>query len=178
METGDQWIGTDDAGGTRHPGDHPLHPRPVGLAAHAAAVIGDNIEWTYNLTVPAGQTVSLAYFTIVNASRAGAVAAANALVTPTGFGGQAALGLSQTLLNFGFDQPPVVSVGNAGPVTFIRGGAAIAVAPNLTLTDPDNTTLASATVAIGGGELEAAPKSWPPQPPARASPPATMARGR
>ena len=51
---------------------------------------------------------------------------------------------------------PVVSVGNAGAVTFIRGGAAIAVAPNLTVTDANYTNLASATVSISGGPLDAA----------------------
>ena len=50
---------------------------------------------------------------------------------------------------------PAVSAGNAGAVTFIRGGAAIAVAPNLTLTDPNYTNLASATVSLSGGPLDA-----------------------
>ena len=45
------------------------------------SLIGDNIAWTYSLTVPAGQTVRLASFTIESMSRATAIAEANALVT-------------------------------------------------------------------------------------------------
>ena len=105
--------------------------------------------------MPAGQTVRLAYFTIVTTTPGGGDCRrqrpghAQRLRRPGG-----GLDLSQTLLNFGFDQPPVVSVGNAGPVTFIRGGAAVALAPDLTLSDPDSTTLASATVSISGGPLD------------------------
>ena len=35
------------------------------------AVIGNNVEWSYNLTVPAGQTVELATLTIESDTRAG-----------------------------------------------------------------------------------------------------------
>ena len=37
---------------------------PAGLQPTSVAVTGSNISWTYNITVPAGQTVTLAYFTI------------------------------------------------------------------------------------------------------------------
>ena len=74
---------------------------------------GANISWTYSLTVPAGQTVRLAYLTIVAGTPAAAVSEANALVTPTGFGGQAAAYLTQSQLgslsNFGFDVAPTVT---------------------------------------------------------------------
>ncbi len=72
--------------------------------------------------MPAGQTVRLAYFTIVSPTRAEAIAAANALVTPAGFGGQAAAFLSSADLaalgNFQF--PPVaatVSLNTHSPQT-------------------------------------------------------------
>ena len=68
---------------------------PAGLQPTSVAVTGSNISWTYNITVPAGQTVTLAYFTILSSTQAGAIAAANALVSPGGFGGQAALSLVQ-----------------------------------------------------------------------------------
>ena len=42
---------------------------PAGLEPTSVAVTGSNISWTYNLTVPAGQTVTLAYFTIVSPTR-------------------------------------------------------------------------------------------------------------
>ncbi len=111
----DQWIGTDDAtdGGGTPAVIHYIHG-PAGLQPASVSVIGDNIEWTYNLTVPAGQTVRLAYFTIVNSSRSAAVAAANALVTPSGFGGQAAAFLTSgelaSLADFAFPVPDLTVV--------------------------------------------------------------------
>ncbi len=63
--------------------------------------------------------------------------------------------LTILLTHFGMSVgPPVVSVGNAGPVTFVQGGTVVAVAPNLTLSDPESLTLSSATVAISGGLLD------------------------
>jgi hypothetical protein len=118
----DQWIGTDDAtdGGGTPAIIHYIHG-PAGLQPASVSVIGDNIEWTYNLTVPAGQTVRLAYFTIVNTTRAGAIAAANALVSPAGFGGQAGAFLSSTevasLANFLFPPLATVALNTHGPRT-------------------------------------------------------------
>jgi hypothetical protein len=90
VEATDEWIGTDDADGSGSPAViHYIHG-PLGLQPVSVDVIGDNIVWTYNITVGAGQTLRLANFTIVGATEAEAVAAANALVTRTGFGGQAA----------------------------------------------------------------------------------------
>ena len=100
----DQWIGTDNGNGG--PAVITFIHGPLGLVPTSVSLVGDNITWTYSLTVPAGQTVELAYFTIVGASRAGAIAAANTLVTGTAFGGHAADYLSSTdlsrLANFSF----------------------------------------------------------------------------
>lgn len=78
-------------------------------------VIEDNIEWTYNLTVPANSTVRLAHFTILDTTRAGAEADANALVTGAGFGGEAASFLTPSelasLANFDFSTTDVDVVG-------------------------------------------------------------------
>ena len=105
----DQWIGTDDADGTGTPAIiHYIHG-PLGLKPGSVSLVGDNIQWTYNLTVPAGQTVRLAYLTIVSTTRAVAVAAADTLVSAYGFGGQAAAFLTpdelSSLGNFVFPQP-------------------------------------------------------------------------
>jgi uncharacterized repeat protein (TIGR01451 family) len=106
----DQWIGTD--GGSTPAIISYIHG-PSGLQPSTVGVTGANIFWTYSLTVPAGQTVSLAYLTIVAATPAAAVAEANALVTPSGFGGQAAAYLTasqlSSIVNFGFDVPPTVT---------------------------------------------------------------------
>ena len=112
LETTDQWIGTDDADGTGTPAViHYIHG-PNGLKPTSATRTGDNIEWTYSLTVPAGMTLRLAHFTILADHRADAVAAANALVATGGFGGQAAAFLSPAergaIVNFFYNDPPAL----------------------------------------------------------------------
>jgi hypothetical protein len=119
VESSDQWIGTDGNGTPAIV--HYIHG-PGGLKPSSVGLIGDNIQWTYNLTVPAGQTVQLAYFTIVSPTRTEAVAAAQAMVTRVGFDGQATAFLSSadaaSLGNFQF--PPItatVSLNAHSPLT-------------------------------------------------------------
>jgi hypothetical protein len=160
----DQWIGTDDASdGSGTPAViHYIHGPASLLTPVSANLIGDNIEWTYNLTVPAGQTVQLAYFTIVATTRAAAIAAANALVTPSGFGGQAAAFLSpvelQSLVNYistntapvlipaepqgTTDEDTPVTVGLSG--TFINNGPG-----TTTITDPDPGAIVGGIAVVG-----------------------------
>ena len=52
----DQWIGTDGGGS---PAMIHYIRGPAGLQPTSVAVTGSNILWTYNITVPAGQTVTL-----------------------------------------------------------------------------------------------------------------------
>ncbi len=113
IETTDQWIGTDDGDGTGSPAIiHFIHG-PLGLQPTLVVRTGDNIEWTYDVTVPAGKTVRLATLTIVATTRAQAEAAAAALVNPFGFGGQAAEFLSsdelRSLANFAFYTSPTIN---------------------------------------------------------------------
>ncbi|MCY2987786.1 MAG: FG-GAP-like repeat-containing protein [Planctomycetota bacterium] len=114
LESTDQWIGTDDADGSGTPAViHYLHG-PSGLRPSSVIRTGDNLEWTYDLTVLAGQTVRLAGFTILATSRTAAIAAAGALIDGSGFHGHAADFLTSvelgSIANFGVDvTPPVVS---------------------------------------------------------------------
>src|SRR5208283_387331 len=100
----DEWIGTVDGSGAPYIVNF-IHG-PLGLDPSSVTVVGDNIQWTYNLTVPAGQTTQLAYLTILATTQASAIASANALVASNGFGDQAAVFLSQSqepsLANFVF----------------------------------------------------------------------------
>ena len=143
----DQWIGTDDADGTGTPAViHYIHG-PAGLKPSSVSVNGDNITWTYNLTIPAGQTVELACFTIVNSSRTEAVAAANALVTASGFQNQAAAFLTSTdlssLANFRFlTSSSLVIAAGSGIGTY--GGTTTATA---TLTS-DGLPIQNATISF------------------------------
>ena len=146
IEPTDQWIGTDDADGTGSPAViHYIHG-PSGLQPTSVIRTGDNIEWTYTLTVPAGQTVRLASLTILNASRAGAVAAADALVSSSGFGGQAAAFLTdpeqQSLVNFGFidSTPP-----NATSFVPADDATSVGLNANLVATFSENIQKGTAT---------------------------------
>ena len=91
----DQWVGTDDANATGgapaiiHLIHGPSGLVPVSTGANLMTVTGDSIIWAYNLTVPAGQTLRLAEFTIENATQAGAQADVAALSSGTAFGGEA-----------------------------------------------------------------------------------------
>ncbi|MCA9020052.1 MAG: hypothetical protein KDA74_07925, partial [Planctomycetaceae bacterium] len=106
IEPTDLWIGTDDADGSGTPAIiHYIHG-PQGLIPLTVELVGDNIVWTYEITVDPGETVRLAHFTILEESRADAEAAANGLVASTGFTGEAASFLSgeelASLQNFQF----------------------------------------------------------------------------
>ena len=94
--TSDEWVGTDGGPGTT--AVISIIHGPEGLVPTSEDIVGDNIEWTYSITVQPGQTLDLGTFTIQASSEANAIAEANALVTPTGFGGQAAEFLSSSAL--------------------------------------------------------------------------------
>ncbi|MFO1000538.1 MAG: LamG-like jellyroll fold domain-containing protein [Planctomycetaceae bacterium] len=110
VEPTDLWFGTDDADGTGTPAIVHLLHGPFGLRPSTVNVIEDNVEWTYDLTIPAGETKRLASFTVLGTTRAEAIAAANVLVTNTAFGGEAAAYLTAdemaSLANFEFNSAP------------------------------------------------------------------------
>jgi hypothetical protein len=110
VEPTDLWFGTDDVDGTGTPAIIHLLHGPFALQPSSVNVIGDNVEWTYDLIVPAGETKRLASFTVLGTTRAEAIAAANVLVTSNGFGGEAAAFLTQdelnSLANFQFNMAP------------------------------------------------------------------------
>jgi hypothetical protein len=102
-EVSDEWIGTH--GGTTPPVIHYLHG-PAGLLPASVTVSGDNVAWTFAVTVPAGQTMKLGTLTILADTAAAASTAAGILVTPTAFADHAADFLSaadqRALANFQF----------------------------------------------------------------------------
>ncbi len=109
---------TDDADSTGTPAIIHFDSRAASLTPTSVQVVGDNVEWTYSLTVGAGETKRLAYFTVLGTTRTAAIAAANALVTPNGFGGQAAAFLTagelESLANFDFNvAPTAIALQNA-----------------------------------------------------------------
>ena len=89
VETTDQWIGTGDGDNSGAPEIIHFVHGPFGLQPTSVNVVDDNIEWTYDITVAAGETLRLAHFTILDATQAGAEADAEALVGTVSFGGQA-----------------------------------------------------------------------------------------
>ena len=129
VEPTDLWIGTDDADGSDTPAIvHYIHG-PQGLIPATIELLGDNIYWTYEITVDPGETVRLAYLTILGDNRADVEAAANALVSSTGFTGEAGSFLTggelTSLLNFQFDSvpgdPPTVVYVNSNFINPVAG---------------------------------------------------------
>ena len=106
VSTNDEWIGTD---GNGTPAIITYIDGPLSLQPTAVSLSGGNLQWTFNIAVAAGQTVNLAYFTIVAPTTTAAEAAANVLVGSGGFGGQAGTFLSttelQSLANFANPSP-------------------------------------------------------------------------
>ena len=164
VEVTDQWIGTDDADGSgRAAVIHYVHG-PSGLQPASVQVVGDNIEWTYNLTVPANSTVRLGTFTILDTTRAGAEADAAVLVTSGGFGGQAAAFLTagelSSLANFQFNANPTISdiVDQStnedvtlANVAFTVGDAETAVASlTVSAASSDTTLFPAGSITFGG----------------------------
>ena len=93
----------------RHPAIVIYLHGPLSLQPTSLTLNGDDLQWTYSITVVPGASVNLAYFTIVATTSAAAVAEANALVTGSGFGDQAGAFLSaaelQSLANFANPSP-------------------------------------------------------------------------
>ncbi len=113
VEPTDQWFGTDGGPGTSAV-IHIIQGPAASLRPTAVQVTGDNVSWTYQLTVEIGQTVRLGYFTIVADTGEAAIDAAAALIVPGGFAGQAGAFLSpeeeQSLVNFlNTNQVPVLT---------------------------------------------------------------------
>jgi len=143
-----QWIGTDDADGSGTPAViHYIHG-PQGLQPTAVEVSGDNLRWTYSITVLPGQTVRLAYFTIVAPTRAQATAAAHAVVARNDFGGQAAAYLTTdelaSLANFDF------SSAVAGRYVFYNNSAFDGQNPAANAADDDAITPDKTPLLPGG----------------------------
>jgi uncharacterized repeat protein (TIGR01451 family) len=113
----DQWIGIDGGVDGASPAVIQYIHGPSGLKPSSVEVVRGNVAWTYNLTVPAGQTVELGCLTIVADTRAQAISEAGTLVTQTGFGGHAgdflSAGSLAALANFQFLIAPTVSVTRA-----------------------------------------------------------------
>ncbi|MFO1001424.1 MAG: fibrinogen-like YCDxxxxGGGW domain-containing protein [Planctomycetaceae bacterium] len=157
VEPTDLWFGTDDADGTGTPAIIHLLHGPFGLQPTSVNVIEDNVEWTYNLTVAAGETKRLASFTVLGTTRAEAIAAANALVTTNGFGGEAAAFLTTdelaSLANFQFNTAPTDIALSA--TSAAENNVVGAVVGTFSSTDPnlaDGDTFSYSLVAGTGSE--------------------------
>jgi hypothetical protein len=140
IETTDQWIGTDDANNAGTPAIiHYIHG-PSGLQPSNVVLNGDNIEWTYQITVAAGSTLRLAHYAILAPTRAQAQAAAQVLVTNKAFGGQAAAFLDAnelaSLTNFQFNNAPYV-----GSILVDDGAAERSLVKSLTVVFSTEVTL-------------------------------------
>ena len=154
----DRWIGTDDADGTGTPAIiHYLHG-PGGLQPSDVQVVGDNIFWEYNLTVPAGETVRLAHFTILGNTRTQVEAAADTLVANQGFGEEAAAYLTPaelaSLANFVFNTSPTITSNGGGDTAAVSVPENTAAVTTVTATDPESPPPLAYSI-LGGADAAA-----------------------
>ncbi|MFO0999029.1 MAG: hypothetical protein U0936_01720 [Planctomycetaceae bacterium] len=156
VEPTDLWFGTDDGDGTGTPAIIHLLHAGSGLQPFSVNVIEDNVEWSYSLTVPAGETKRLAHFTVLGSTRAAAIAAVNALVTESGFAGEAAAFLDAgelgSIVNFQFDIAPVDVV--LSPSAVAENLPAGAVVGKLSSVDPGDTSGFTYTLVSGDGDTD------------------------
>ena len=132
----DMWFAT-DAGGSGTAVVHCFRSF-YGLKPTTVSLVGDNVTWTFSLTVPAGQTRELGYFTLQAPDRTQALSQIGALMDANGFLDTAALGLNagdlSSLVNFQFDRPPTdITLSNAT----LPEDQAGAVVGTLATVDPD-----------------------------------------
>lgn len=111
LETSDMWFGTDDNEGSQTSAIIHIVHGPSGQAPVSIISTGDNVAWTYDLTIPANQSVGLVHYVVCAPTRAEAVASVNRLVDGFGFGGQASAFLTaeelSRLVNFQLGAPPI-----------------------------------------------------------------------
>lgn len=149
----DQWLLTDDQDGAGTPAVlHFVHGR-AGLAPTTTELSGDNVRWTYSLTVPAGQSVRLASFTVLATTRAAAVQAVDSIVGPTRLAAPARENLTaeeESLANF---------LLNVAPADLLLDYAAVAenqpagtIVGELSTVDPDPVNTFTYALATGVGD--------------------------
>jgi uncharacterized delta-60 repeat protein len=143
VEPTDLWIGIDNGTGTSAlilylQGFHGLQPDRIEQS-------GDNVAWTYTLTVPAGATRRLAYLALVADTRDAALAAAGGLVALDGLVGQAAGFLTAeelgSVANFAANSAPAIAALAASPAWVFRGDPLTLTAVGVTDTDPRGTVV-------------------------------------
>ncbi len=153
VEPSDTWFGTDDADGTGTPAIIHLLRSADGIQPTNVQVIEDNVVWDYLLTVPAGQTVRLAHFTILTTSRADSITSVNSLVSTNGFSGQAGTFLDPaelaSLANFIF----VRDYGDA-PLPYPGSASHLPTGPTLGATRDTETGVQRSSNADGDGSDE------------------------
>jgi len=156
VEPTDSWFGTDDADGSGTPAIIHLLRNANGIQPTNVQVIGDNVVWDYSLTVPAGQTVRLAHFTVLADTRAAAIVAAGSLTSSTGFTGQAGAFLTpgeiDSLANFVFNQAPTDLLLSATVVD--ENQPVGTTVGNLTAIDADTSDAHSFTLVGGTGDVD------------------------
>lgn len=139
VEPTDLWFGTDDMDGFGTPAIIHLMHGPSGLQPTSVNVLEDNVQWTYEMSVPAASTNSLAHFTVLGTTRQQAIDAASALINLQGFDNQAALHLTDfertTLANFQFNYAPTnIAISNT---IITENAGSNATIGSLTFADPN-----------------------------------------
>ncbi len=106
---------------------------------------------------PAGATKRLAHFTVLGTTRAQAIASANALVTNTGFGGEAAAFLTAqelaSLANFEFNTAPTDLSLSSNAIAENSGTNAVIGTLSFSDSNPGDTAVFSLPTGLGNNSL-------------------------
>lgn len=156
VEPTDTWFGTDDADGTGAPAVIHWFRAPGGIQPSSISVQEDNVEWTFQLTVPSGQTKRLGAMTLVETTRSAAIAAVNALADNDGFTGQASAYWTPTELatldNFQFNVAPTdILLSNASLAENATAGTVIG---SFSASDPNSGNTFSYAFGAGAGDTD------------------------
>ena len=161
VEPTDTWFATDDAdpnGGT--PAIVHLVHSDYALSAQpsSVSVTEDNVEWSFDITLQAGEVARLASFTITGATRQAALDAVAALITSNSFDGQASTFLSLaellTIRNFQFAQAPTdIQLSNSNILENNAAGATIGQFTTIDANTPYGDTF-TYTLASGVGDQD------------------------
>ncbi|PHS03291.1 MAG: hypothetical protein COA78_18195 [Blastopirellula sp.] len=121
LEPTDLWVGTYDANDPESTSMIHLLRGTSGIMPNSVTLVDGELQWEYDITVPAGEEVRLGVFNIADVGTSETIAAAESLIQLTGFSNGADDYLTDdekaSLVNFQFLDKPVFSAKiSGGPI--------------------------------------------------------------